>query len=422
MFADYCLSCGKELDDERAYCNEFCQSGDLTSSEASSPFASPSNAPQDVPALVPSALGRALRAYTAHDRYSASSSSASSTAWSVVTDDDDDDSEFDIDLSPDARHRPNALSYARRPSGTNNPHPRRHCRTASSSSSLVCAAFPQSAPGDAPSFRFLDDDDESDVPSEPAIPPVPTITPTSSKLTKHQRKRNRASLPTYFSMLQINNSPAAASSPSSPGAGPPMYTSTPSPPEMTTASPVSCSSGRTVAALVNVAGRPSPPTPKLTLLAHAHAAQHPSRGRTCTPSRSRSPSPSRRRDSDEKVADWSRRGRASVRRNSSSGAASGAPPFYDGCEQASPRAVAGSGSGEAWERDRDASRSREWSRERERERERDETLRRRSGARGRARVEELEGPGSPAHPGYGFGRSGLLARAHGHGHVGRVGR
>ncbi|KAF8211920.1 hypothetical protein K438DRAFT_1957720 [Mycena galopus ATCC 62051] len=400
MFVNHCLSCGKELDDERAYCNEECQSGDLTSlssdSSELSAFSSPSmqysNGLDLPPSLVPSALGRALRAYTAHDRYSASSSSASSTSWSLLT--DDDDSEFDGDNTHDSLlRRPNALSYARRPSGTNNPHPRRHCRTASSSSSLVCA-LPQSAPGDAPSFRhFLDDDDDFNSSSDfaPEAVPIPTstITPTSTaskSSSRHNlRKRNRASLPTYFSMLQIS-SPSAASDrevpmmPHSARAG---------------ASPVSCSSGHTIAAPL-VPGRPSPPTPKLSLLAgvanatNANPTTHTPRGRRrgergSTSSRgegSRSPSASRRRDSDEKVADWSRRGRASVRRNSSA-----SPPpsshFAHLVLGASPHAIMG-----------DSSASRE-----------------RARTRGRARVEELEGPGSAEHPGFGFGRSGLVGRA-----------
>ncbi|KAJ6525720.1 hypothetical protein B0H19DRAFT_1276072 [Mycena capillaripes] len=398
MFEDVCLTCGKELDDDRPYCNDQCQSGDLTSpslSETSSAFSSPHLQyahGQDVPALVPSALGRALRAYTAHDRYSASSSSASSTAWSVLT--DDDDSEFD-DLHHDGLHlRPNALSYARRPSGTNNPLPRLHCRTASGSSNSLVCSLPQSAPGDA-SFRFLQDDDtdcdvsdfaselavpERDDEHDPVRPQTATITAAPAK-SSSRRKRNRASLPTYFSMLQINAATAAA---------------LPTPYPHPRTSPVSCSSGHTTIP----GARPSPPTPKLSLMAglasavspHHHtprgrrrdSAASPRRLRSSSASPSRSPSPARRRDSDEKVADWSEglarerpRGRASVRRNSSP------PPTM--MLSASPRPIGRSESGAE-----SGSRAR---------------------TRGRARVEELEGPGSPEHPGLGYGRSGLISRA-----------
>ncbi|KAJ6463820.1 hypothetical protein C8R47DRAFT_1079794 [Mycena vitilis] len=387
MFEEVCLTCGKELDDGRAYCNDQCQSGDLTSpslSEASSAFSSPHLQyahGQDVPALVPSALGRALRAYTAQDRYSASSSSASSTAWSVLTD-DDDDSEFD-DLQHDLHLRPNALSYARRPSGTNNPLPRLHRRTTSGSSSSLVCSLPQSAPGDA-SFdrtRFLSDDDTdcdvSDFASDAAPPEPATISAANTK-SSIRRKRNRASLPTYFSMLQINSSAAAQALP------------LPYP----RASPTS---GHTIPG-----GRPSPPTPKLSVIAglasvvapHSHmhqtprgrrreSAASPHRLRSPSASRSRSPSPACRRDSDEKVADWTsalpRRGRASVRRNSSP------PPTMI---NASPRPIGRSESRAG--ADGSSSRAR---------------------ARGRARVDELGGPGSPEHPGFGYGRSGLISRA-----------
>ncbi|KAJ7157014.1 hypothetical protein C8R43DRAFT_412598 [Mycena crocata] len=400
---DICLACGKDTDG-RAYCNVVCETGDITSpslSSASSAFSSPHLQyahGQDVPALVPSALGRALRAYTAHDRYSASSSSASSTSWSVATDDDSEFDQLDFDGAP---IHPQALSYARRPSGTNNrsTYPHLHRRTSSASSSTnLC--LPQSAPGEATFDRFLapDDDDyvsDCDLVSEdPARPHTATITAGPAKA---RRKRNRASLPAYFSMLQIDSNPSSAA------AIPPR------------ASPISSSSGNTLAA------RPSPPTPKLGLMASlvaAHAPTSPThhqtpRGRrresAVSPRRrpsdshSRSPSPARRRDSNDKVADWSSglapRGRA-VRRNSSPPAKMlGSPRFMD----APPLLVAdlappvrpfaqpltdrsrsgrsGSGSGS------------------------------RARTRGRARVEELDGPRSPERPGFGHGRSGLVGRA-----------
>ncbi|KAJ7709605.1 hypothetical protein B0H17DRAFT_1155544 [Mycena rosella] len=409
MFEDICLSCGKEVADGRPYCNDVCQNGDLTSpslSSASSAFSSPHLAyahGQDVPALVPSALGRALRAYTAHDRYSASSSSASSTSWSVVTD-DEDPGEYDLVEFDGLSHSSNpGLSYARRPSGTNNrsTFPHLHRRTDSTESAALICSLPQSAPserlcppGDDDDL-LLDDSYASDfAPEDPArAPPVPS---TSTGTTKARRKRNRASLPAYFSMLQIGASTVAA-------ALPPPYPQ---------ASPISTSSGYTLT-------RPSPPTPKLSViagLAHAHARtappsaaiqpppQFPSvqqqhqtpRGRrresAASPRRlsssSRSPSPARRRDSDEKVADWSsalarERGRA-VRRNSSP------PPQM--------QMLKGSASPLIIDLRRTASRSGSGSGSRVR-------------TRGRARAEELDGPWSPEHPGMGHGRSGLISRA-----------
>ncbi|KAJ6597192.1 hypothetical protein DFH09DRAFT_1072088 [Mycena vulgaris] len=409
MFEDYCLTCGKELADDRAYCNEVCTNGDLTSpslSSASSTFSSPHLAyahGQDVPALVPSALGRALRAYTAHDRYSASSSSASSTSWSLVTDDDEDDLISERDLEgPIHLSHPAGLSYARRPSGTNNrsTFPRLHRRTDSQESTSLGCSFPQSAPSSArlcpPDDEDLDLDDPcvddccaSDFASED--PARQTTRPHTATVTSHptkaRRKRNRASLPAYFSMLQIGTGPSVL---------PPVY-------PRSGASPISSSSGHSTLPM-----RPSPPTPRLSLmtgLAHAHALtapptaalepathNHTPRGRrrphsriACASSRSRSasrsPSPARRRDSDEKVADWSsalERGRA-VRRNSSP------PPLPAAALAMGGIARSGSGSGSG-----SGSRAR---------------------TRGRARVEELDGPRSPEHPGLGHGRSGLVGRA-----------
>ncbi|KAJ7172207.1 hypothetical protein C8R46DRAFT_140898 [Mycena filopes] len=399
---DLCLSCGKVVDTGRAYCNSDCQNGDLTSpslSSASSAFSSPhlqyANG-QDVPALVPSALGRALRAYTAHDRYSASSSDASSTAWSLT--DDDDSSEFDDNRDQELLYPQHALSYARRPSGTNtrSTFPRLlHCRTPSFEASCPpsSSSLPQSAPGDVPAHRFLDDDldaDLSDFASEvasefasedPARPRTSTLTKTAPAGTGAvKRKRtNRASLPAYFSMLQVDSAPTASAATA---------------PQTQRTSPVSSSSVHTVLAAVAVAGtpaRPSPPTPKLSLMAGL-AAQHRGRRPPSHPHQSRSPSPARRRDSDEKVADWSsalaltrERGRA-VRRNSSSSPPVLAPPPLvprSSSRGRSGRSGSASGSG-------DGSRAR---------------------TRGRARVEELAGPRSPAHPGFGFGRSGLVGRA-----------
>ncbi|KAJ7777546.1 hypothetical protein DFH07DRAFT_911481 [Mycena maculata] len=209
MFEDVCLSCGREVTDGRAYCNDFCQSGDLTSpslSSVSSAFSSPHfSATQsngyvhDVPALVPSALGRALRAY------STSSSSASVSSWSVVTDEDEVYSEYDVnDL--EAQPSSHGLSYARRPSVTNNRSMFGHLHRRTSS---VSVCLPQSAPGDSFSHHsFLGDNEDEYAESVSAAEDLggDTITPSGPR-----RKRNRASLPAYFSIL--TTSPAVPVSP-----------------------------------------------------------------------------------------------------------------------------------------------------------------------------------------------------------------
>ncbi|KAF5380806.1 hypothetical protein D9615_004151 [Tricholomella constricta] len=263
MFEEICLVCGKYLDDDaRAYCSEDCQNLDTSSpsiSSASSAVSSPNlgyATGGDVPALIPSALGSALNKYTRH-HYSFSSSSASSTSWSAVTDDEDDaylsvssyrnnrfhDStdSFYEGSSKSANFldsmKPSALSYARRPSGTNNrstvPNPNPHSRTNS-------AHVPRSAP--LHSHLSTDDDGGySDIgfssrdESESEFHVLKPVSP--SKI-----KRNRASLPACFSLLQMSNL--------ADGKG---------------ISPVSSSSGNTIA-------RPSPPTPKVPLAGLTHSS------------------------------------------------------------------------------------------------------------------------------------------------------
>lgn len=330
----------------QAYCSEDCQSLDTSSpsiSSASSVLSSPNlgyAAGGDVPPLVPSALGSALHKYTLQSRdFYVSSSSASSTSWSALTDEEDNDvpvginGEYSYHDSGDSSYegssksanfaysmRPSALSYTRRPSGTNNRStvPHLHKRT---SSGHVHEA-PRSAP--LQSHLSTDDDggysdfglssrDESDndLPSN-------KVASTSSK---SKRTRNRASLPAYFSLLQM-------SSPSNEKQTPPM----------------SFSSGNTIA-------RRSPPTPKVPLAGLSHTPHVPHstpRGRRRVPGESReggrstsssesrsrlrntvadfSPRPFRERldskASIEKVLDWSSisglaRGRATIRRGSS---------------------------------------------------------------------------------------------------------
>ncbi|CAK5277322.1 unnamed protein product [Mycena citricolor] len=333
MFEDYCLACGKELVDGRAYCNDDCQAGDSlslsspsissTSSAVSSPYLQYTQSQNDVPPLVLS-LGRALRKHSA---------SSSSSAWSETDDDDTSASEFD---SADVDAKASALLYTRKPSGTNNRsgflyacasisgHSRTTSTSASSSSAYI--ELPASTSNlhlslSAPASTLLyeshdlpsSDTEEFEDSAQPA-----TITSISTSGGK--RRRNRASLPACFSLLQIgSSSPSNANAPG--------------------ISPISSSSEHTLSAApisLNASTRPSPPTPKMSLLASAaiHVVQqkdkhHTPRGRrqlssspssSARSSLSRSPSPSRRRDSDEKVSDWSttvalERGRA-TRRNS----------------------------------------------------------------------------------------------------------
>ncbi|PPQ65313.1 hypothetical protein CVT24_011440 [Panaeolus cyanescens] len=262
MFEEICLVCGRHLpDDGRAYCNDDCQSNDVSSpsiSSSSSALSSPSigfAAGGDVPPLMPSALGMALKGYVPRQSYY---SSTTSNPWSAVTDEEEDGaahrygsdfsyhdpSEPDLSSKPAHSVHPNALSYARRPSGINNRStvPRLNRRLSSGSPApLRLPGVPRSAPihslsssDDIDSYSdnalsvsdSLDDTDDNDIRSEKAWVDVKPKYPVS----KSKRSHNRASLPAYFSLLQMKTS----SSDTSPDS----------------------SSGNTIA-------RPSPPTPKL---------------------------------------------------------------------------------------------------------------------------------------------------------------
>ena len=224
----------------RAYCSDTCQSKDSSSpsiSSASSTFSSPYlgyTPGGDVPALIPSALGAALNSYR-HDPYSVSSSSASSTSWSLLTDQEEDESvlgtESDNHEAPDSLYEtstkpagylhpihPSGLSYARRPSGTNNRStvPLLHRRTSSSSDAGHVHVVPQSAPihSHTSSDHFFARDDESYNSDVGGVPPDRPRRSgdrrrkekDSALTAKVKRQRNRASLPAYFSLLQMSGS------------------------------------------------------------------------------------------------------------------------------------------------------------------------------------------------------------------------
>jgi hypothetical protein len=355
-----------------------------------------------VPALMPSALGSALKVYAGRNGTYGSSSSASSASWSVLDDDDDETAlryarsehvyhdAFDplCDTSSKSANyiytiNSAALSYARRPSGTNNhstvPH-LQHRRLSSGSSSSHVRGIPRSAPlmsatshddelfdfgfSSAEALDIDDNDNHSEQDWGDSKPKYPGS-------IKSKRSRNRASLPACFSLLQMS-SPKKAS-------------------------PVSSSSGNTIA-------RVSPPTPKLPIstgLSHVHpvssipvqSIHSTPRGRRREADHSRSSRRSGQSDSSrsrsrprrvlvsesprlvernfwdmedcgEGLFELPRRGREAIRRNSSP------PPF-------------------------EPSHSRNDSQHR---------------TRGRARVEDLSNAISSDAPGYGNGRSGLMHR------------
>jgi hypothetical protein len=405
MFEEICLTCSKHLPDDgyafpyaqlptsdfiyqysRAYCSDECENLDMYNSPSISSASSALSSPYidftpggEVPPLMPSALGTALSSnFQKRGRYSVSSSSTSSASWSLFTDAEeegyasvsiDDEAAYEGDglesgVSGDGFARsagflhpckPSGLSYTRQPSATNNHStiPLLHRRTSSTSSSGF---------GQVHSSAEDDADSISDVPFHEKPSEHDKLTVTS----KYKKSRNRASLPAYFSLLQVNS--PQRSSP-----------------------PLSTSSG-------NTTNRASPPTPKLaSLLAISGirpVVEATPRGRRREPdtsSRSNSRSRARQqtlvpgtrerqdsRSSVEQVFDWTcaplPRGRPSVRRNSSP-----LPKMMSSLQQFEETPFVDS-IDEIHER------------------------------RGRFKRNELGGPSSRDAPGYGNGRSGLRDR------------
>lgn len=400
------------------YCSDECSNLDAVSPSVSSSSSALSSPHMDyaiggeVPALVPSALGSALSSYQGRNRYSVSSSSASSVSWSTLTDEEDnlsvgiEDEYSNYPGSSDAQSsiyegssksssiihvpqpsRSSALSYARRPSATNHHStiPQLHRRTSSSSSSGFAQGIPQSAPSiQSPktadhylAFGVGEHDhyySEADREQEKA-----TVSP------KTKRTRNRASLPAYFSLLQMSSpqrtSPVSSST--NTNASPPT-------PKMTLAA-----GPATAASQPKLLMSPSSPpaaveaTPRgrQRIAGSSRSSRRSQHSRSHSHSRnpSRPPPPQfniRRgrldsRSSVEQVFDWSsgpmHRGRPTVRRNSS--------PLPKTFFDDSSAVLSGS----------ENNRTR--------------------GRRGRVALNELEGMGfNTEAPGFGNGRSGLVHR------------
>lgn len=419
MFEEICLTCSRQLPDDRcvftsnplsishshhhsrAYCSDECEALDVHNSpsisSASSALSSPhfDHAPGgEVPALMPSALGSALGNFRKRDRYSTSSSS-SSVSWSLCTDaedDEDDEPLVGIDdnsgyegdsvegsivnslrsITSHHQSKQSSLMYARRPSATNHHSmiPLLHRRT-SSSSSL----------SHVPSLA----DDELDFAHEASHRPRQEVShsarePDKDKSTltsKTKKSRNRASLPAYFSLLQI-------SSPQRPQVLPPLGVSNgndsrPSPPTPKLASLLTASGLRSTLESTPRGRRREPEPPQ-------YADSHPGPG-PGSHSRTRQSTvvPESRacrdgRGSVEQVFDWTcaplSRGRPTARRNSSP-----LPKMVLSIQEfEDPALVAPNAHNER---------------------------------RGRYRTQELEGRGTSRDaPGFGIGRSGLREREH----------
>ncbi|TFK54700.1 hypothetical protein OE88DRAFT_948130 [Heliocybe sulcata] len=257
MFEEICLSCGKPVEvDGRAYCSDECENLDATSpsiSSSSSAFPSP-HLPQsmtglasDVPALIPSALGGALASRGAGNRYSFTSASSNWSSSAFEEEDEEYDSSpvygldedyaylADVPMDPMAgtttkspaassslppigltKSMPSsALAYARRPSTTNNRStvPHLHRRISSGSTPSELAGIATSAPATA----LYPSDDDLSYSDDPVCRTHTFRHSQKAKddqedgTAKPRAKRNRASLPSYFALLQTGSSPASPS-------------------------------------------------------------------------------------------------------------------------------------------------------------------------------------------------------------------
>ncbi|KAI0748614.1 hypothetical protein C8Q80DRAFT_1102701 [Daedaleopsis nitida] len=472
MYEEVCLLCGRPVQaDGRAYCSDECENRDITSPSVSttssaqpSPFLhSTTNVSQllEVPALLPSALGHSLDTRRSHRvRHSESSSSNSSTSWSAFEDnvDYDDESVSQViygantddeyyamnpdynspnpsKLSPSLatlqRQTPSSLAYVRRPSTTNHRStiPTLHRRISSLSvPSTASTGTSQSMP-----YEYPTEEDSSDIPSvsatassvrsgrhrgrksvEVATPPNDDSEREKEDTVTGKKRRNRASLPAYFSLLvststtsrshkgpstlaMLSRSLQNSSSPSTPRIANPVLD--------TTSAFAIAQSGRV--------SRVQPPTTDAVPRGRSRRRDPDGRSSSSRRSPSRSPRPRAhvhqtararaRLDSMEKVADWVAHSpvvaagvRAALqlaqRRNSS-------PPPLPKFEKMNLRDSGDFDSRYAVEDGDDVEVSV------------DEARR-----RGRRRVDELDRHThgiDPKAPGYGNGRSGLLARERG---------
>ncbi|KAH9019138.1 hypothetical protein EDB85DRAFT_1873334 [Lactarius pseudohatsudake] len=198
-----CLQCGKPMrHDNRIYCSDACQVLDDSSpslSAASSAWPSPSLPPvtagstHELPSLT---LGMSL---------SSTKPAVYPPSYPIWYDEEDDTDLLSVRPSDDTLLRPyDALSYARRPGGTNThstiPLLHRH-----SSSSTSTGHSANSAEEDSdisgPTSRHHRRRSYG-TPLRPTAPLPGTEIP-DAVATITSRKRNRASLPAYFSLLTL---------------------------------------------------------------------------------------------------------------------------------------------------------------------------------------------------------------------------
>ncbi|KAH9989081.1 hypothetical protein BJV74DRAFT_458116 [Russula compacta] len=211
---DCCLQCGKPMPvDNRIYCSDTCQALDDTSpslSTASSAWPSPSLPPVAAPSTQePSSLSLGMSLSSAKPAYP-----PTYPIWY----DDEDDVELHAVHPPeeDALLRPHdALSYARRPSSTNThstiPLLYRHSSSSTTHSSTGHSTNSAEEDSDISGPTSSSHHHRRRSYGVPLRPPAPLPTSEVPEATVTSRKRNRASLPAYFSLLTLG-APHARSS------------------------------------------------------------------------------------------------------------------------------------------------------------------------------------------------------------------
>jgi len=192
---------------------------------------------REIPALLPIALGGSGGPLQNYSRYrNINNHSAAIPRYSALShwssgqymEDENDHPDHSAFYDSNEKHLPSSgLNYARRPSSTNwhstIPHPRLARASDSGASSPVRSSV--GAPRSAPSLPLLPptppssgaDDELSDGTNgkESSLHPDPSSTvKATSRVTKSpaSKKRNRASLPGYFSLLALTPSPGRQSS------------------------------------------------------------------------------------------------------------------------------------------------------------------------------------------------------------------
>jgi hypothetical protein len=270
----------------RIYCSDACQALDDSSpslSTASSAWPSPSLPPMMAgPAQEPTSLSLGM---------SLSAKSTYPPTYPIWYEDEDEGEMLSIHTSEDPLRSHDALSYARRPSSTNThstiPLLHRHSSSSTTHSSTGHSTNSAEEDSDISGPTSSSRHHRRSSYGTPLPPPAPLVTSDATEATVTSRKRNRASLPAYFSLLTLG-APHAKSSP------------TMSPPR---------------SSVDTARGRPSPTNPRLARPAldstHAVAGASPcsvplhtpnseeyrgrrrepaspSRARLCSPSRSRS--------------------------------------------------------------------------------------------------------------------------------------